>query len=510
MNPIKKILIVGGGTAGWITAGILAAEYSEVKICLIESPNINTVGVGEGTWPTMRDTLQRMGIKESEFLNQTNASFKQGSKFVAWRDGSVNDVYYHPFDLPQGYFEANLAAYWQKEISHIPFATAFSTQVDLCKNNKAPKQFSTPEYAAVTNYAYHLDAGKFSQLLKKHCVQKLKVDFIADNITSVVSTDNGDIDALNTEQSGEINADLFIDCTGHRSLLLGKHYQIPLKNIQKFSFNNKAIAVHVPYKDAQSTVSSATVATAQDAGWIWDIALSNRRGVGYVYSEAYSNEQKAEDLLRRYISPYLSDNQLQDIQLKKLSFTPGYREKFWHKNCVAIGMSAGFIEPLEASAIALVELSAKAIRDQLPVTREMMTTVAKRFNQQMSYRWERVIDFLKLHYVLSQRDNSLYWKDNKNPETIPDSLKEMLKIWKYHTPSIHDLNQAQEIFPTASYQYVLYGMGFKRHTLEKRNKHSFIRAEKAYQNNVKLSQQYLQGLPTNRELLDQIKQRISS
>jgi len=510
LNPIKKILIVGGGTAGWLAAGILAAEYSEIEILLIESPNIKTVGVGEGTWPTMRDTLQRMGITEADFLRETNASFKQGSKFVGWRDGGSDDVYYHPFDLPQGYFESDLNAYWKKEISHVPFAQAFSTQVSLCEQNKAPKQLSTPEYAAVANYAYHLDAGKFAELLRKHCVEKLNVEHISDNITTIVSTDNGDIDAVNTEQSGKLMADLFIDCTGSRSLLLGKHYQVPLKDIRKYSFNNKALAAHVPYADDQSIIPSATVATAQDAGWIWDIALSNRRGIGYVYSDAYSDEQTAEEVIRAYIAPYVNDAQLKDIKIKSLSFAPGYREKFWHKNCVAIGMSAGFIEPLEASAIALVEISAKAIRDQLPATREMMDSVAKRFNQQMGYRWERVIDFLKLHYVLSKRETNAYWKDNKNPESIPDSLKEMLEVWKYHPPSIHDLSQAQEIFPTASYQYVLYGMEFENETLKKRNKQSLIQAKRAYQHNVKLTQQYLQGLPTNRQLLEQIMQRTSS
>ena len=172
-TAIKKIVIVGGGTAGWISAGILAARYpvSELKIVLIESPDVKTIGVGEGTWPTIRETLAQMGISEIEFIRETNASFKQGSQFIDWIDGKKNDVYFHPFALPQGYLETDLVPYWQSEINGLSFANAFSPQVQLCENKLAPKQIQTPEFAAVANYAYHLDAGKFSQFLQEHCIK---------------------------------------------------------------------------------------------------------------------------------------------------------------------------------------------------------------------------------------------------------------------------------------------------------------------------------------------------
>ena len=146
---------------------------------------------------------------------------------------------------------------------------------------------------------------------------------------------------------------------------------------------------------------------------------------------------------------------------RKLSFNPGYRETFWHRNCVAIGLSAGFIEPLEASALALVELSAAMLSDQMPATREAMDIVARRFNDSFTYRWERVIDFLKLHYVLTQRTDSAFWRDNCRAESIPDRLREQLTLWRHQPPSRYDFYRVEEVFPSASYQYVLYGMGFR-------------------------------------------------
>ena len=506
-KSIKKIIIVGGGTAGWLTAGILAAEYSssELEIVLVESPDVKTIGVGEGTWPSLRETLQQIGISEFEFIRETNASFKQASQFIDWRDATDNDVYFHPFSLPQGYFDNNLAAYWQSELSQIDFADAFSPQAQLCKHGRAPKQLTTPEYAAVANYAYHLDAGKFSQLLQKHCINRLGVKHILDHVDGVVSSEDGDIAALKGKLHGDLQADLFVDCTGQKCLLLGQHFKVPFLSQKHFLFNDKAVAVHVPYQDEQQEIPSATLSTAKEAGWVWDIALSNRRGVGYVYSSSHSSQEQAEQIIRNYVAPSLGEKSAESLSVKSLSFEPGYREKFWHRNCVAIGMSAGFIEPLEASAIALVELSAKMLRDQLPVDREQMDVTAQRFNLQFTYRWERVIDFLKLHYVLSERRDTDYWQDNQHQDGIPDRLQELLSVWKTHPPSIHDLVQAQEIFPTASYQYVLYGMNFKSRLRGSRNANQFKQAELHYKQNVKLSNQYLQGLPSNRELLNHIQ-----
>ena len=203
------IIIVGGGSAGWLTAGVLAAEHQGnasggIRITLIESPDVPTIGVGEGTWPTMRDTLRKIGVSEADFFRECDAAFKQGSRFNRWVTGAEDDYYFHPFVLPQGYGEANLADCWQARHAHVPFADLVSFQPHLCVQGKAPKQAGTPEYAAVANYGYHLDAGKFGVFLRKHCVERLGVTHVSDHVESVHAHENGDIAALQTKLHGRL------------------------------------------------------------------------------------------------------------------------------------------------------------------------------------------------------------------------------------------------------------------------------------------------------------------
>ncbi|QOL24564.1 tryptophan 7-halogenase [Thalassotalea sp. LPB0316] len=514
-RTINRIIIVGGGTAGWLTAGLLAAEHinpqSNLTITLVESPDVKPIGVGEGTWPSMRESLQKLGISETDFLTQCDASFKQGSKFINWLKPS-NHSYYHPFSMPHHFHELNLAEHWLPFQDEISFADALTHQASLCDNNKAPKTINTPEYKFAANYGYHLDAGKFSQFLQQHCCEKLGVNHILDHVEVINSDSDGNIASLNLKQHGELAGDLFIDCTGLKSLLLGEHYQVPLLNQQHQLFNDRALAVQIPYDQVDSPIASATLSTGQSAGWIWDIGLPTRRGIGYVYASNYQSEHDALETLDSYIRQSFSQTTLDDVNIKTIEITPGYRETFWHKNCVAIGLSAGFIEPLEASAIALVELSAKMIAEQLPRNQVMLKHVAKRFNEKFSQRWQHIIDFLKLHYVLSERDDSNYWRDNRDLSHLSDSLKEQLDLWQYQVPYTFDSKYTQELFPSASNQFILYGMGYKTQ-LNKTNiwYNNQARAQEIFRAQVQRTKQMSQAMPSNRALLEQLKtQRFSN
>lgn len=508
MAEIQHILIVGGGSAGWLTAGLLAAEHRSrtgptLRITLLESPNIGPIGVGEGTWPTMRDTLRSIGVSETDFIRECDASFKQGSKFQQWVSNRQDDSYFHPFVLPQGYTETNLVAGWLERHADVPFADLVSFQPHLCAHNRAPKQAATPEYAAVANYAYHLDAGKFGLFLRKHCVEQLGVHHVLDHVIGINAHENGDIASVQTKENGAIAADLFVDCSGMHALLLGQHYNVPFISQKHVLFNDSALAVQVPYQNLDSPIGSQTVSTAQSNGWIWDIGLPTRRGIGHVYSSAHTSDEAAERELRAYIERTGG----QSIPSpRKLTFNPGYREKFWHRNCVAIGLAAGFIEPLEASALALVEISAAMLRDQMPATRAAMDIVARRFNDAFTYRWERVIDFLKLHYVLTQRTDSDFWRDNCRPASIPERLQELLTLWRHQPPSRYDFHRIEEVFPSASYQYVLYGMGFRPdRSGATRRADDADRADRYFRETAALTSKMLAALPTNRALIDHIK-----
>jgi tryptophan halogenase len=512
-KPLKKVVIVGGGSAGWLTAGIIAAEHAArsdtgdtgIEVTLIESADVAPIGVGEGTWPSMRSTLKKMGISETDFLLECDASFKQGSKFTNWQCNN-NEYYYHPFTLPHGFNDTNLAPFWQPFRDKISFADAVCAQSHLGERGLAPKQISTAEYDFNANYGYHLDAGKFAFFLQKHCTKELAVKHVVDHVTQVNGSETGDIISITSRNHGDISGDLFIDCTGTSSLLLAQHYKIPFVSKKHILFNDSALAVHVPHQSPDSPISSFTCSTAQSAGWVWDIALPSRRGVGYTYSSSHITDDKAEKELRDYIMPIMGTNAAESISMRKLSFTPGHREKFWHNNCVAVGLAAGFIEPLEATALALIELSAKMISEQLPANRQTMDLVAKRFNAKFLHRWHNVVDFLKLHYVLSERTDSDYWCEISDDKHLPDTLYEQLLLWKTQSPYYYDATHTEEMFPSASFQYILYGMGFVTDPPRKKRLDLSKKADSLFNENVKHTHHLLSTLPKNRELINKIKQ----
>lgn len=504
-DPITRVVVVGGGTAGWITAGTIAARQHRrggqpVSITLVESPEAPIIGVGEGTWPTLRNTLLTLGIRETDFIRQCHASFKQGARFTGWKTGAADDFYYHPLMLPQGFTRGSLVPFWQslKRTGELSFSRALCAQEALCEAGLAPKTIRTPEFQAQANYAYHLDAGRFTQLLHEHCTQKLGVKYISAHVNSIATAANGDITHLHTREEQVIAGDLFIDCTGFAARLLGEHFDVPFVDCQHTLFADRALAAQLPYPAEDSPIASTTLSTAQKAGWIWDIGLYRRRGIGYVYSSAHCSEAEAEACLRRYMGPAG-----ETLPLKQLTIRPGYREKFWQNNCVAVGLSAGFLEPLEASALVLVELSAAMIAEQLPANRAVMDIIARRFNDTFRYRWERIIDFLKLHYCLSQRTDSEFWRDNTRAATIPESLQELLDLWRYQAPGDYDFTSNNEVFPAASYQYVLYGMGFDSPGIEACERDiAFGRQQSEVVQ--KATAEALRQLPGNRELLDKI------
>ncbi|MEJ0028773.1 MAG: tryptophan halogenase family protein [Rhizomicrobium sp.] len=505
VRPIQNIVIVGGGTAGWLAAGVIAARHqgrmkTGFTVTLVESPNIGIIGVGEGTWPTMRSTLEKIGVSETAFFRECDTAFKQGASFARWTTGAANDAYYHPLMLPQGFTQLNLVPHWLRSGRGRSFCDAVCPQGQLCDDGLAPKMITTPEYQAVANYAYHLDAGKFAPFLQRHCTEKLGVRHVQADVLTVNRAENGDIASLTTRQAGDIPGDLFVDCSGFSALLLGKTLGVPFKDCSDVLFCDTALAVQVPYETPDAPMASHTISTAQKAGWIWDIGLPTRRGIGYVYSSRHSSEEAAQEELARYVGPAIKG-----LSVRKIPIRSGHRETFWKNNCVAVGLAAGFLEPLEASAIVLVELSAKLIAEQMPANREVMDIVAARFNDVTSYRWGRIVDFLKLHYVLTKRTDSRFWIDNVDPVSVPDRLKNLLLLWKYRSPWFFDeFDRLEEVFPAASYQYVLYGMGFRSEVDPSDSDGTDAIAARLVEENAAVTRRMRSQLPKNRDLIRKI------
>jgi tryptophan halogenase len=505
----KQVVIVGGGTAGWLTAASLAKRFNSVEraniqVTLVESPDIPTIGVGEGTWPTMRKTLANLGISETQFMRQCHVSLKQATKFVNWKETpqpGTSSHYYHLFTSFHDASEFDLAPYWQRgEIGNASeFSQSVSVQGAICEQKLAPKLITNKEYEGVQNYAYHLDAGEFAKLLKDHAINNLGVQYISANINHVKLDDDGYISGVETDRTSEVTGDLFVDCTGFKCLLLGEALGVKFKPVDNTLLTDYAVVMQVPYKDDAEEIASCTISTAQEAGWIWDIGLANRRGTGYVYSAKHSTHERAEQVLRDYVG-----EQSDGLTARFIPMNIGYREKFWHKNCVAVGLSGAFIEPLEASAIFLMEAANNMLMALFPRDRAAMDMVEKKYNQSLMFRWNKTIDFIKMHYMLSRRSEP-FWQDNRAAATLPASLTSLIARWKNHPVSGYDFDNVYEPFPMESYQYILYGMGFEQDLSFNAGQYANIeQAQRSFEKIQSIAGQVEQQLPSNRELLTKI------
>ena len=510
------ILIIGGGTAGWLSAAILAKSLNSklqegVQVTLVESPDIPILGVGEGTWPNLRATLRKIGVSETDFIRECDVTFKQGAEFVNWTKSpneNEQSSYYHPLStVCHSSYDFNLAPYWlmQDKDSRKPYDRAVASQARLCDAGKAPKQIVMAEYSAAQEYAYHLNANKFAHFLKQHCINKLGVKFVSANVTKIVRDEDDFVSLVETDHELEktISADFFIDCSGAKGLIIKQTYNIDWHDISDVIFNDTALAVQVPYKDNQNAIKTHTVATAQTAGWIWDIGLQERRGVGHVYSSKYIDESQA----RKQLIDYIASDYSEDLSIRKIKLNHGYHKKFWHKNTVAIGMSAGFVEPLEASAIYLFDAAANMLAAQFPRTREQMSYVEEKFNQHFTMRMERTVEFIKLHYCISQRRDSDYWIDNCDAKSIPSHLAQRLNFWKTQPPTKYDFDNAWEPFNLDSYLYVLYGMNFTTDISQHSATYSdSVKATEMFGRIDKASSMLIDKLPEQRELINQVLQ----
>lgn len=503
---IKKVVILGGGTAGWMAANHIGREMLKrpgVSVTLIESPDIPPIGVGEGTVPDIRKTLASFGISETDFIKECDVTFKQSIKFVNWMDKDKhgeNNFYHHLFDAPHPQDIKDLTPHWLcTENLTNSYAEHLSSQHLICEAGLAPKGITTPEYQGDLAYAYHLNAGKFAQLLAKNAKEKFAVTHLFANVVDVNLASDGSISSLLTDKLGQLDFDFYIDCSGFESLLIDKTLKVPFVDVSDTLLINSALVVQVPTQ-ADSDIPPYTIATAHQAGWIWDIALTNRRGVGFVYSDSYMSDEEASLKLDHY----LGDSK-QDLSYRKIPMKVGYREKFWHKNCLALGLAQGFLEPLEATSILLTDFSAKYLTQRFPSCTSQLESLEQRFNHAMVYAWERVVDFIKLHYCLSDRCDSPFWLANKDIKTIPDSLQKKLKLWQDFTPVRDDFFSQFEVFYLENFLFVLYGMNYNtqpyKNTTEE-TKRSLERLK--VRGNIDL---YLkEKLPNHRELLNKIKE----
>lgn len=508
MAAIRNILIIGGGTAGWLTAAFLArtlgtASGQGVAVTLVESKDIGILGVGEGTFPSIKGTLAAIGIDEARFLRGSDATFKQGVKFVDWvrpRGTPGADHYFHPFNLPsQRPGGPELLPYWLLGgAGDAAFAEASTMQKRVADAAHGPKRITDGDFLGPMNYAYHFDAARFAGLLCEHA-QSLGVKRIEATVERVELDQQGAIAAVVTREAGRLEAGLYVDCTGFRAALIGGALGSPFHSLSEVLFVDRALAMQVPYPQADTPIASYTISTAHEAGWSWDIGLDRRRGIGYVYSSRYTDDARAEQVLRRYIGP--AGEKLSPRQLR---FDVGYRKMQWIGNCVAVGLSAGFLEPLESSGIGLIETAAYLIAYLFPHGGDF-EPAARHFNELMSARYARIVDFLKMHYCLSQRRDSQFWIDNADPAGVPDTLKDKLAQWRWRPPHRLDFVADLEMYLLASWQFVLYGMEFRTDLSAARAGYPRMEeARREFRAIGEVAGHALADLPPHRKLVEQI------
>lgn len=507
MDRRRSILIVGGGTAGWLTAAYLAkhlriAEQSHLEITLLESPDIGIIGVGEATFPTIRNTLQFLGIDEARFIRETSATFKQGIRFNdwAWAPGEgKRHQYFHPFEAPFSTDGSSLAPYWllQDEKTRAPFAEAMTIQARVADAQRAPKRPHEGNFAGPLNYAYHFDAAKLAQVLAERS-RELGVRHIQGLLNEVVLDDTGAIDHVMSLEHGRLEADLYIDCSGFRAELIGQALKVPIKSARSILFADRALACKIPYDRPDAPIQSFTVATAHEAGWTWDIGLNGARGVGCVYSSDHLTDDRAEEILRGYIGKTAAE-----VTPRSLAFDAGYRQKQWVKNCVAVGLAGGFLEPLESTGVVLIEAAVAIIAELFPHNGPI-SAPAFRFNELMTARYDNIITFLKLHYCLSKRTEP-FWRDNTDAASIPERLADLLEQWRYRPPTRYDFILDLETFAFFNYQYILYGMGFKTDLSPGRAEFPDVAAAaRQFAKIQTFGERATHDLPSHRDLISQI------
>jgi tryptophan 7-halogenase len=430
-SKVENIVIVGGGTTGWMAAAYLVkALQGSVAITLIESDQIPTLGVGEATVPSIRtEFFDFLEISESEWMPQCNGTFKIGIKFANWAYSphtTKNNEFHHIFGESKEYDDIPLTHYWLKKkldgYDH-PMSDCCYSSVAICESNKSPKFL---DGTTGVNYAYHFDANLLARFLASWAVKK-GVMRVVDKVVDVFLDNTGAINCLKTEKGDTHKADLYIDCSGFQGLLINQALKEPFISYSDSLLCDSAVAIPIKIENNDG-LRPYTTTTALSSGWAWEIPLYGRLGSGYVYSQKFLSPDEAEQELRKFHGS-IADN----IPAKHLKMRVGRNEHSWVKNCVSLGIANGFIEPLESTAIYFVYAALKHLIRYFP-DKSMNNFLRDKYNERITFMIDDVRDFIVLHYCTTHREDTPFWKANKFDLKIPDTLKSLLEIYKLGVP----------------------------------------------------------------------------
>lgn len=471
MTDVNHILIVGGGSSGWISAAFLKKTFPNKKITVLESPDVPIVGVGESTLADITNFREYLGIDEKDFMSFTNASYKMSIKFTDFYEKDCGGFHY-PFRFPELSGTDHGLLDWFKIKACYPdtpnedFVRSYFPHSYLFENNK----ISDNNVGLFGNFnkrsdvAYHFDSVLFGKWLKDHyCVPK-GVEYISDEVIDAETCEKQGIKNLALKSGKKITADLYIDCTGFKSLLLNGYMKEPFDSYSDILPNNTAWAVQIPYKDKEQELEPFTNCTAIEHGWCWNIPLWSRLGAGYVYSDKYVTKEQALEEFKNYLKSdkmaiKRNATDIDNLEFKDIDMRVGIHKRTWVKNVCAIGLSAGFIEPLESNGLFTVcwfveKLSKSLLRGSVSQwDRDVYNTATRGI-------FNNFAEFVALHYALSKRTDTQYWQDIKDKSFSP----EMVSMIPTTNIGFFDL-QNQKMFekpimPMAGITYVATGMNY--------------------------------------------------
>ncbi|MFI6015640.1 tryptophan halogenase family protein [Streptomyces sp. NPDC051243] len=468
---LNRVVIVGGGTAGWMTASYLKAAFGDrIDITLVESGKVGTIGVGEATFSDIRHFFEFLGLKEKDWMPACNATYKLAVRFENWRE--KGHYFYHPFEQMRSVNGYPLTDWWLQDGPTGRFDKDCFVMASVIDAGLSPRKLDgtlldTPfdenaeemqgltmsEHQGKTQfpYAYHFEAALLAKYLTKYAVER-GVRHVIDDVEEVDLDERGWISSVRTAGHGELTGDLFVDCTGFRGLLLNKALDEPFISYQDTLPNDSAVALQVPMDMERRGIRPCTTATAQDAGWIWTIPLTGRVGTGYVYARDYLSPEEAERTLREFVGPAAADVEANHIRMRI-----GRSRNSWVNNCVAIGLASGFVEPLESTGIFFIHHAIEQLTKNFPGA-DWHPTHRDRYNDAIAHVMDGVREFLALHYAAAKRSDTQYWRDTKT-RPLPDGLAERIEKWRTQLPDSETVYPYYHGLPPYSYMCILLGMG---------------------------------------------------
>lgn len=451
----KKIVILGGGTAGWMAANLFAKNWTaeQASVTVVESPDIGIIGVGEGSTPFLERFFKLIDVSDEEWMPRCNATYKLSIRFSGWSPGSGIADYSHPFlSQPDHFTERAFVTNCRTRRLGLGVHTQpddFFINSELVRQGKGPQ--APGNFPFIVGYGYHFDAGLLGQFLAETAVAR-GVTHQQTKIVDVEKSEDGDIAALLSESGERIEADFFVDCTGFASVLMQKSLGVKFESFKANLFNDSAVVMPTPQEESPRP---ETVSFAMTNGWCWKIPLTNRYGNGYVYSSDFISDDAAETELRTFLGTLESDE-----SARHLKMNVGQLEKHWENNCLALGLSQGFIEPLEATALLLVQIAIEVFITEFEQG-DFSAENRDRYNRKIHERFEGVRDYIVAHYKLNTREDTEYWKANRDNMELSDSLRHILDVW-YRRGDLTAEVQRQNIeshFTSLSWHCLLSGYG---------------------------------------------------